>query len=371
MEEELEIKQSIKKYYDRFSLRKKVININERSVFLEKKILELLEENNSRKLEIEKLFNDNNDKKLQIERLLNESNDLKCWSMQMFHEYYGLIDSNRTSIASLLRTLILKYYEGKTLDTEKKDVIDWLTRNNVRMYPYDFCDEYSPEGIEIYWDNEGWRYVLYSDKPMYFPKTYSDEHIKAYYSFLVMEQDKRSPHCYFIDQLELNKETVFIDAGAAEGLIGLSVVEQVKSLYLIECDNLWIEPLQRTFRPYSNVYIVDKMVGNSNTDSMITLNSIITGKERVIIKADVEGAEHDLLKGLDNVYLKSGSALILCAYHNQSDEKTICSIFAKQGISHEISNGFVIPLLGEYEEPYLRRALVRCIIEKDIEFKYP
>ena len=105
----MEIKQSIKKYYDRFSLRKKVININERSVFLEKKILELLEENNSRKLEIEKLFNDNNDKKLQIERLLNESNDLKCWSMQMFHEYYGLIDSNRTSIASLLRTLILKY----------------------------------------------------------------------------------------------------------------------------------------------------------------------------------------------------------------------------------------------------------------------
>ena len=39
--------------------------------------------------------------------------------------------------------------------------------------------------------------------------------------------------------------------------------------------------------------IIDKMVGNSNTDSMITLNSIITGKEQVVIKADVEGAEHD------------------------------------------------------------------------------
>jgi len=370
LEQELGIKQSIKKYYDRFSLRKKFVNINERSESLERKYLELLEENSSIKLEIKKLINENKDKKLQIERLSDESNDLKCWSMQIFHEYYGLIDSNRKSIASLLRSLILKYYEKKKLDLEEKEVIDWLAINNVRMYPYDFCDEYSPNDIEIFEDNDGWRYVLYNGKQMYFPKTYSDEHIKAYYSFLIMEQDKRSPHCYFIDQLDLNNETVFIDAGAAEGLIGLSVVEEVKSLYLIECDKLWIEPLQRTFRLYSNVHIVDKMVGKSNTDSMITLNSIITGKERVVIKADVEGAEPDLLKGLDNVYLKSGSALILCAYHNQSDERTICSIFAKQGISHEISNGFVIPLLGEYEEPYLRRALVRCIIEKDIEFKY-
>lgn len=249
-------------------------------------------------------------------------------------------------------------------------MIDWLSKNNVRMYPYDFCDEYSPDDIEVYWDNEGWRYVLYNSKPMFFPKSYSEEHIKAYYSFLIMEQDKRSPHCYFTEQLKLDKETVFIDAGAAEGLIGLSIVEQIKSLYLIECDNLWIEPLQRTFRFYSNVHVVDKMVGKRDTDTMITLNSIITGKERVVIKADVEGAENDLLKGLDNVYLKSGSSLILCTYHNQSDEARICSIFAKQRISYEVSKGFVIPLLGEYEEPYLRRALVRCVIEKDIKFKY-
>lgn len=364
------IKQSIKKYYEKFSLRKKISIINEQSEYLEKKILELMEENDSRKLEICNLLDENNDNKLQINRLLNESNDLKCWSMQMFHEYYGLIDSNKKSIASLLRLLILKYYEGKMLDNEKKEVIDWLTRNSVRMYPYDFCNEYLPDDIEIYWDKEGWRYVLYSGKPVYFPKTYSDEHIKAYFSFLIMEQDKRSPHCYFTNQLNLNKDTVFIDAGAAEGLIGLSVVQQVKCLYLIECDSLWIEPLQRTFRPYSNVQIIDKMVGNSNTDSMITLNSIITGKEQVVIKADVEGAEHDLLKGLDNVYLKSGSSLILCAYHNQSDEETIGSIFAKQGIPYEVSKGFVIPLLGEYEEPYLRKALVRCTIENDLKFKY-
>lgn len=97
-----------------------------------------MEENDSRKLEICNLLDENNDNKLQINRLLNESNDLKCWSMQMFHEYYGLIDSNKKSIASLLRLLILKYYEGKMLDNEKKEVIDWLTRNSVRMYPYDF-----------------------------------------------------------------------------------------------------------------------------------------------------------------------------------------------------------------------------------------
>lgn len=99
-------KHLIKKYYNSFSLRKKVGNINERSDFFEKKILELLEENDRRKLETEKL--------------LKESNDLKYQSMQLFHEYYGLIDSNTKSIASLLRTLILKYYGEKNLIVRKR-----------------------------------------------------------------------------------------------------------------------------------------------------------------------------------------------------------------------------------------------------------
>ena len=66
MEKKLGIKQSIKKYYDKFSLRKKISIINEQSEYLEKKILELMEENDSRKLEICNLLDENNDNKLQI-----------------------------------------------------------------------------------------------------------------------------------------------------------------------------------------------------------------------------------------------------------------------------------------------------------------
>ncbi|MDR0567342.1 MAG: methyltransferase, partial [Prevotellaceae bacterium] len=45
---------------------------------------------------------------------------------------------------------------------------------------------------------------------------------------------------------------VVVDAGVAEGIFALSVVERAKELYLFEADKDWIAPLEATFAPFGN-----------------------------------------------------------------------------------------------------------------------
>ena len=59
-----------------------------------------------------------------------------------------------------------------------------------------------------------------------------------------MEQDKRSPHFYGIKE-NILPQTVFVDVGAAEGLISLEIIEKVKEVYIFESDTAWVNALKK------------------------------------------------------------------------------------------------------------------------------
>jgi hypothetical protein len=294
------------------------------------------------------------------EMIMEDRNQLNK-VMGLFHEKHEMILADRKEIRHLLKSIILNYYRDIRVNEEQKEVLAWLKINEVQMYPYDFFFEYMKKDCEVLIDIDEWKYVLYEDKRVYFPKSYSDERIRSYYRFLIMEQDAHSPHCYFDSNYFIDSNQVFIDAGAAEGLITLKYIDIINKAFLIECDNDWCEALNKTFEPYMDkVKIIDKAAASVSSCNSIALKDLIEENKSYVIKIDVEGNEMSVLNGLEGVSLTEGSKIVVCAYHNQQDEKQISDFFKINDINFEHTQGYLFSDWGGYQEPYLRRGLLRA-----------
>ena len=137
-----------------------------------------------------------------------------------------------------LRKKILKHFESlpeNEVNDEQKEVIGFLKNNPVKIFPYPFHFNYSPENIEVLYDQQlGMRYVLLEGKRLYFKKRWRDKRIKRAYSDLLREQDLNSPHRYLTDSFTVGNDDVVADIGAAEGNFSLSVIEKIKKVYIFE-----------------------------------------------------------------------------------------------------------------------------------------
>lgn len=120
--------------------------------------------------------------------------------------------------------------------------------------------------------SNGLFYVNHKGKRLYFKRELSKSAIKDLYRCLCIEQDKDSPHSYSFGEMSFQNEIV-ADIGAAEGIWGLSLIESVKTLYLFECDEGWIEALNLTFSPWKEkVRIINKYVSDNSEGCMIRLD---------------------------------------------------------------------------------------------------
>ena len=72
----------------------------------------------------------------------------------------------------------------------------------------------------------------------------------------------------------------------------------------------------------------------------------------------------NVLAGLDLKQMGDKSKLIVCAYHHQNDEKEIGKYLTKNGVQFQHTKGYLLSDWGGYEEPFLRRGLIRCNISK-------
>lgn len=77
-------------------------------------------------------------------------------------------------------------------------------------------------------------YVFHEGKRLYFPRGCAKAFVKRFYLSLVEEQDKRSPHRYFSEDDSFIDDCVFLDVGAAEGIISLSIIERLKKLLCLK-----------------------------------------------------------------------------------------------------------------------------------------
>ncbi len=199
--------------------------------------------------------------------------------------------------------------------------------------------------IEVFEDESSMKYVLLDGKKMFFPAEYFSEMVSDYYKYTqIIEQDEKSTHRYVTEEFRVEEGDILVDVGACEGNFALAHIEKLKKVYLIECQDKWIQCLKKTFEPYMDkVVIIDKFVSDKSTDTEITLDKIFENRQMpTFIKADIEGMEQQMLDGASNL-LKSDAKMkiALCVYHKNGDAERYLNALNNLGFDTEISNGYM------------------------------
>ncbi len=284
----------------------------------------------------------------------------------------------RVLVPKPLRTVILKknlrkkipaYFKSFSqveLNDDQKEILDFLENNEVRIFPYPFHDNYSPDKIDVKYDPvKSMHYVTHDGKRLYFKKRWGPSRIKRAYSDLSREQDPGSPHRYLTDKFMVGENDVIADIGAAEGNFSLSVIEKARKIYLFEYDREWIEALHATFAPWKEkVEIIAKYVSNHNDDCHIRFDTFFEEKRDVtFLKIDVDGAESEVLEGCENIFGDSSRLRIaLCTYHKNDDEKDFTEKLERHGFTVTPSKGYMINYYDKkLKAPWLRRGLIRAV----------
>ncbi|MDR0303461.1 MAG: FkbM family methyltransferase [Chitinispirillales bacterium] len=247
---------------------------------------------------------------------------------------------------------------------EKEEIIECLNENPFCVFPYRYTKE--RVSSEAFYDKDNSMYfVLHNGKKMYFPHGWTEERVKNYYIGIMLEQNRRSPHCYIADGFEVKENDVIADIGAAEGIWALDNVEKAKFVYLFECDKGWTNALYKTFEPFKmKVRIINKFVGIWTENENITIDDFVAENRTDItfIKADIEGSEMSMLCGMPNLLKNKDLRLLLCTYHKQNDADEFDAFLKKYGFYTEFSNGhmlFIYDKIG-LQEPYFRKGLIRA-----------
>ena len=262
------------------------------------------------------------------------------------------------------RKEILNYYQNTT-DEEILEIVNYLKDNPLTFFNYKFSDYAYKKKIIMFFDNKcGMFYTNIDGKRLYFKRNMDANSAQNYICSIICEQNKLSPHSYHIEELLKVKESInIIDLGGAEGYFALRLIDKAERVYVVECDNEWIEALKMTFLPWKNkVNIISKAVGSSTTDKMITLSSLLEFEMRNIIKMDIEGMEVTVLREMMKTSVLErcfGTRIIVCVYHNARDEEDIKSMFSKENVEININSGYIFFTAEQYyKPPYFRRGVM-------------
>lgn len=242
--------------------------------------------------------------------------------------------------------------------SEKLAYYDILRKEGYSHFPYPFAKAYLELPVEVMDDpQKGLPYVLHDgNKRLYYPREWTPERIRKNYRSLRIEQDPRHAHHYIDNRAELRGRTL-LDVGAAEGIFSLDVIEEVKAVYLFECEKQWIEALHATFEPWAEkVTIVQKFVGNSNDATHTTLDRFAEEQQLqspVFLKMDIEGTECEALTGGGILLSINNLEFAICVYHRKGDARAIASYLTKHGCHYKLREGFI------YFKHRLRRGVIR------------
>ena len=218
----------------------------------------------------------------------------------------------------------------------------------------------------IQYDEEAEMYFgMWNHKRMYYPKGYTRSDVINCINFVKLEQDPDSPHRYLDDTFNVNEGDIVVDAGVAEGNFALDIVEKAKKVYLVECEEKWVEALKWTFQPWADkVVIIPKMLGEKDDQQYASIDCFVTEGYVNFIKMDVEGAELSSLRGASSVLDKSKNIkCAICAYHRKNAEKDIRRILEQKNFYTSITKGYIFfkEDLDSWVDGELRHGLVKAI----------
>ncbi len=243
-------------------------------------------------------------------------------------------------------------------------IIDYIDRERrIDLISYDFVKEYRNLPVAVCVDEScDMRFVLYKGRKMYFPRRWNEEKIVNYYRTVVMEQDRRSPHCYAHASHGVGEGDIVVDAGAAEGIFSLDCIDRASRLYLIEADPEWIEALEQTFREErGKVQIIYGFLDSFHDGIHVNLDTLFDKEEIHYLKMDIEGAEKAALAGALRTLDRCGNIrCAICSYHCREDEQSIRDTLESHGFTVETSRGYMCPdwTMEAYLNAELRRGIV-------------
>lgn len=281
------------------------------------------------------------------------SNGISRDKILLFDDFYSLRDRY------LIEKLSLRYKDDE--NQEIRDTICFMQENGITVFNQWIQQKDSYD--EVYWDSiNAMPYIEVMDKRLYYPQCSKFIQIdgKKYVKNLLWEQTKGSPHEYCLDNHTVNFGDVIVDAGVCEGNFSIRFIEDVKKVYLIECDSIWKKPLEETFKPFKDKTIFcNKFVSRYDSPSSIKLDSLVN--EHIdFIKADIEGAEVDMLIGAERILKDKEVKISICTYHKKDDERYVRWILEGYGFQCEKSNGNMLFLYDEalYMDPELRNGII-------------
>jgi len=258
-----------------------------------------------------------------------------------------------------------KYFLNLNYDEQEPEIIeiiDYFRKYRFSAIPYKFNKNYFTSDICVYYDkNNRMYYVKHNNKRLYFPQHWDKDAVREYYNGLRIEQDNDSPHKYEKEGFSVTNGDIIADVGAAEGIWSLDNVEKAEKIYLFECDEKWIEALEKTFEPWhGKIDIINKYVSEINNDSNVTLDKFFANSRLNVIKADIEGMEIKLLEGGRELLKREENLkLFLCAYHGKNDAEILKNTLENNGYKTQYSKGYILYIYDQkFEEPYIRRGII-------------
>lgn len=252
-----------------------------------------------------------------------------------------------------------KIQTGIYMESQREECEYMIKEGKALVFPYPWIKVHSPESISVYIDKEkNMPYVIADGHRLYFPRTFSKGEVREYFNSILIEQDKRSPHYYFDPSDEKLRDSTFLDIGGAEGYITLTVLPYVKAAVIFECDEKWTDALKATFEPYHDkVKIVSKFAGGKDSGDIVRIDSIVKGKDNIVLKIDVEGMEKEVLAGAEETLNKPDTKVFVCVYHQKQDEEELGALLREHGFQTSTTDGWMY--FGN-EDASFRRGIIRA-----------
>ena len=270
-----------------------------------------------------------------------------------------------------LKKRVIDYFSSlpqESVPEDQKKIVGFLKENDISVFPYSFPTEYQAADIELFKDSElNLYYMLWEGKKLYYKNGNRPKKAQQYFNSLRLEQDIRSPHRYLTDEFDVAENDVVVDVGAAEGNFSLSVIEKAGYVFLFETDIRWIKALEATFSPWKDkVKIIQKYVSDNTDGQCIALDDFFDDKQTInFIKADVEGAEGQILQGANRLISRHRNLKVaVCTYHRQEDAERLEHHLKKLGFKTSFAEGYMLYYYGKsnvVREPYLRKAVLRAV----------
>jgi len=280
---------------------------------------------------------------------------------------HGVPEQKITDIFAPYKQKLKQRYAGQD-SAEILDALEKITdRQGLDAYAFE-PERTEKVQHEVFYDADAQlSYIYFENKKMYLRRSWNnflEIQGRKYVGDFYAEQDPRSPHRYEAGEAAVQEGDILVDAGVCEGNFSLHHIDKVKKVYLIECNEEWMEALQHTFAPYKEkVVFCNKFLSDTDTEKNIRLDTLV--KEPAdFIKMDIEGEEIRALEGGRELLSQSRPMrCAICSYHRRLDEEKIRKILEENGFSVSASAGYMLYIYDPdvLKNPELRRGIVRGV----------